>query len=71
MCPVTITSGGHNHTLVGSEPHHHGNQHSLMSDGLIKEEEEKGSWFSLCAAECTKRQTHDVLLTILEQMCCQ
>lgn len=30
-----------------SEPHHRSNQHSLMSDGLIKEEEEKGSWFSL------------------------
>lgn len=31
-----------------SEPHHRSNQHSLMSDGLIKEEEEKDSWFSLC-----------------------
>lgn len=30
-----------------SEPHHRSNQHSLMSDGLIKEEEEKGSWFSV------------------------
>lgn len=30
-----------------SEPHHRSNQHSLMSDGLMKEEEEKGSWFSL------------------------
>lgn len=48
MCSVTITSGVHNHALVLSEPHHRSNQHSLMSDGLIKEEEEKDSWFSLC-----------------------
>lgn len=45
---VTITSGVHNHALVLSEPHHRSNQHSLMSDGLMKEEEEKDSWFSLC-----------------------
>lgn len=51
-----------------SEPHHRSNQHSLMSDGLMKEEEERIPGLA-CAAECSKRQTHDVLLTILEQMC--
>lgn len=50
-----------------SEPHHRSNQHSLMSDGLIKEEEERIPGLA-CAADCTKGQTHDVVLSILEQM---
>lgn len=64
MCSVTTTSEVTIMLWFCSEPHHRSNQHSLMSDGLIKEEEEKDSWFRPGAAECTKGKLKDVVLSV-------